>query len=50
VGCARNGRQRVVKLRLLGRRARVVLQERWVPSEAGWRVATVEVTRAEPVA
>jgi hypothetical protein len=49
VGCARIGRQRVVKLRLSGRRARVVLQERWVPSEAGWRIATVEVTRAEPV-
>jgi hypothetical protein len=32
-----------------GRGARVVLQERWVPSEGGWRIATVEVTRAEPV-
>jgi hypothetical protein len=50
VGCARIGRQRMVKLRLSGRRARVVLQERWVPSDAGWRVAAVEVTGAEPVA
>jgi hypothetical protein len=50
VGCARIGRQRVVKLRLSGRHARVLLQERWIPSEAGWRVAAVEVTRAEPAA
>jgi hypothetical protein len=48
VGCARIGRQRVVKLRLLGRRVRLLLQERWIPSPAGWRVAAVEVTRADP--
>ena len=48
VGCARIGRQRVVKLRLEGARARLLLQERWVPSPAGWRIAAVEVTRAEP--
>ena len=44
VGCARLGRQRIVKLRLHGTRATVVLQERWVPSDHGWRIAAVEVT------
>jgi hypothetical protein len=48
VGCARLGRQRVVKLRLQGPRAHVVLQERWIPSERGWRIAAVEATRSEP--
>jgi hypothetical protein len=48
LGCARLGRHRVVKLRLDGPRARVVLQERWVPSADGWRVAAVEATPAEP--
>jgi hypothetical protein len=48
IGCARIGRQRVVKLRLNGRRGHVVLQERWVPSPAGWGIAAVEVTDAEP--
>jgi hypothetical protein len=48
VGCARIGRQRVVKLRLEGGRGRVVLQERWVPSPDGWRVAAVEATPLEP--
>jgi hypothetical protein len=47
VGCARLGRHRVVKLRLEKARLRVVLQERWVPSPDGWRVAAVEVTRSE---
>lgn len=45
IGCARLGRQRVVKLGLQGARHRVVLQERWVPSPAGWRIAAVEATR-----
>jgi hypothetical protein len=44
VGCARLGRQRIVKLRLHGTRATVVLQERWTPSDHGWRIAAVEVT------
>lgn len=48
VGCARLGRQRMVKLRLQGPRAHVVLQERWIPSERGWRIAAVEATRSEP--
>jgi hypothetical protein len=47
VGCARIGRQRVVKLRLEGARSRVVLQERWVPSPDGWRIAAVEATALE---
>jgi hypothetical protein len=46
VGCARLGRQRVVKLCLESVRGRVVLQERWMPSPAGWRIAAVEATRA----
>jgi len=44
VGVARIGRQRVVKLALAGPRGRQVLQERWMPTEAGWRIVTVEVT------
>jgi len=47
VGCARIGRQRIVKLRLEGSRGRAVLQERWVPSPDGWRVAAVEATPLE---
>jgi hypothetical protein len=43
VGAARIGRYRVVKLRLEGARARAIVQERWVPTEAGWRVAAAEV-------
>jgi hypothetical protein len=48
VGCARLGRHRVVKLRLEGLGARLLLHERWIPSPAGWRVAAVEATRLEP--
>jgi hypothetical protein len=48
VGCARLGRHRVVKLRLEGPCARLLLHERWIPSPAGWRVAAVESTRLEP--
>jgi hypothetical protein len=44
VGVARIGRQRVVKLALAGPRGRQVLQERWMPTEGGWRIVTVEVT------
>ena len=48
VGCARIGRQRVVKLRFQAGPSQVLVQERWIPTGAGWRVAAVEVTRAEP--
>jgi hypothetical protein len=48
VGCARLGRQRVVKLKLHGPRGVVVLQERWIPAPAGWRVAALETMRSEP--
>jgi hypothetical protein len=44
VGVARIGRQRMVKLALTGPRGRQVLQERWAPSDGGWRIVTVEVT------
>lgn len=44
VGVARIGRQRMVKLALAGARGRQVLQERWAPTESGWRIVTVEVT------
>ncbi len=47
VGCARLGRHRVVKLKLQGPSGRIVLQERWIPSPSGWRVAAVEATRSE---
>jgi hypothetical protein len=43
VGVARIGRQRVVKLSLAGPRGRQVLQERWAPTPAGWRIVTVEL-------
>jgi hypothetical protein len=49
VGCARLGHHRVVKLRLLGPHAVVILQERWVVADGGWRIAAVEITRAAPV-
>jgi hypothetical protein len=39
----------VVKLRLAGAGGPVVLQERWIPSPAGWRVAAAEATRTGPV-
>jgi hypothetical protein len=48
IGCARLGRQRVVKLRLQGERESLVLQERWIPAADGWRIAAVEVMRSEP--
>ena len=48
VGCARLGHHRVVKLRLHGPRAVVMLQERWVVADGGWRIAAVEITRAAP--
>ena len=44
VGVARIGRQRMVKLALAGARGRLLLQERWVPGDGGWRIVTVEVT------
>jgi len=46
IGVARIGRQRMVKLALAGARGRQVLQERWVPTEVGWRIATVELSDA----
>jgi hypothetical protein len=48
VGCARVGAQRMVKLRLEGAHGPVILQERWVPLQTGWRVAAVEATRSDP--
>jgi hypothetical protein len=48
VGCARLGRHRIVKLRLDGPHTRILLQERWITSPDGWRIATVEAMRVEP--
>jgi len=48
VGCARLGHHRVVKLRLYGPHGVVTLQERWVTSDGGWRLAAVEVTGPAP--
>jgi hypothetical protein len=48
VGCARLGRHRVVKLRLAGSGGHILLQERWIPTSDGWRVAALEATRVEP--
>jgi hypothetical protein len=48
VGCARLGRYRVVKLRVQGPEAVVVLQERWVVTGSGWRIAAIEATSAAP--
>jgi hypothetical protein len=38
----------MVKLRLHGPHALVMLQERWVVADGGWRIAAVEITRAAP--
>ena len=46
IGCARLGHHRVVKFRLHGPHAVVILQERWVVADGGWRIAAVEITRA----
>lgn len=48
VACARVGEQWQVKLRATGPWGVRVLQARWVPAGAGWRVAEVEVVRREP--
>jgi hypothetical protein len=48
VALARIGRYRVVKLRLRGGRGDALVQERWVPSDAGWRLAAAEVLPAGP--
>jgi len=48
IGVARIGQQRMVKLALAGARGLQVLQERWAPTEAGWRIVTVEVTDSPP--
>jgi hypothetical protein len=46
VACARVGAQRLVKLRLDGARDGVTLLLRWVPTDAGWRVAALEAVSA----
>jgi hypothetical protein len=46
VACARVGAQRLVKLRLDGARDGVTLLLRWVPTDAGWRVAALEPVSA----
>ena len=48
VGCARLGHHRMVKLRLHGPHGHVMLQERWVVAEGGWRIAAVEITPPAP--
>jgi len=50
VALARIGGYRMVRLRLEGERGSALVQERWTPSDAGWRVVAAEVVRAEPAA
>jgi hypothetical protein len=50
VGLAAIGRQWMVKLRLESPRAVVVVQLRWVPAGAGWRIAAGEPVATESVA
>jgi hypothetical protein len=47
VAFSRVGRQCLVKVRLDGPTAAATLLSRWAPSEAGWRVAALEVARAD---
>jgi hypothetical protein len=48
VALAKVGRYRMVKVRLQGPRSVAVVQQRWTPSQSGWRVSDVEVVRSEP--
>jgi hypothetical protein len=48
IALARVGRYRMVKVRLEGPRSVAVVQQRWRPSQSGWRVSGVEVLRSEP--
>jgi hypothetical protein len=48
IALATVGRYRVVKIRLEGPRSVAVVQQRWMPSDAGWHVAGVELVRSEP--
>lgn len=48
VAFARIGRQCVVKLALDGAGPTVTLQSRWVPGEAGWRAAALEILGHDP--
>ena len=50
VGCARLGHQRMVKLRVVAAQVAIVLQERWVIADGGWRIAAVEATSSTPAA
>jgi len=46
VACARVGEQRLVKLRIDGAGEPVTLLLRWVPTDAGWRIAALEPVSA----
>jgi len=48
IALAKVGRYRMVKVRLEGPRSVAVVQQRWTPSQSGWRVSGVEVVRSEP--
>jgi hypothetical protein len=48
IALAKVGRYRMVKVRLQGPRSVAVVQQRWTPSQSGWRVSGVEVVRSEP--
>ena len=47
VALAKVGRYRMVKVKLEGPRSVAVVQQRWTPSQSGWRVSGVEVVRSE---
>jgi hypothetical protein len=47
VGCARLGRQWLVKLRVASAHGAVVLQTRWIEEPGGWQVAEVEILARE---
>lgn len=49
VALAKVGRYRMVKVKLEGPRSVAVVQQRWTPSQSGWRVSGVEVVRSELV-
>jgi hypothetical protein len=48
VAFSKVGNQRLIKLRLDGARGPVTVSSRWVPTEAGWRAAMLDVVAPDP--
>jgi hypothetical protein len=48
VAFSKVGNQRLIKLRLDEARGPVTVSSRWVPTEAGWRAAMLDVVAPDP--